>query len=375
MLLFDTMMGKKVDRAPSVPKIWIDLAANILNQDILEVFMDPGLPARIPIEAAKKCDCDGARIFLHPSRDVREENGIYVHYKNGKRLGVVDMMGGFATICDDPDKIDFSDPETMIGCGLFKSKEPFVKDHNDLKRIRIPSKDDFNNLFGAHVENAIKIAGDICCPIGWPGECCLQACIYMLGMEEALINLISNPSLIHELMDIMNERVITQAEFLIDKGIRVLRLGDSAANMNVISPEMWRTFIKPQFTRICRSIHSYCEEAKVYCHICGNVLPVIPDLIESGIDCIAPLDTLGNVTVAKAREIAGPDFMLMGGVNTLSFINKTPDEIVKEAEQCIKEGFTNGGHYAVGSGCIVPRTATVESLKALAIASHNMRVF
>ena len=33
MLLLDTMYGKKVPRAPSVPKIWIDLAANLLGRE------------------------------------------------------------------------------------------------------------------------------------------------------------------------------------------------------------------------------------------------------------------------------------------------------------------------------------------------------
>ena len=374
MLLLDAMNGKKIPRAPSVPKIYFDLAANILNRELIEVLRDPCLATNTVIEAAKECECDGARVFLFPRRDIREEQGAYVHYKNGKRLGMVDIKGGLATICDDPEKIDFSDPETMICCNFYNSKEPIINNQSDLRRFKIPSKNDYNDLFGSQVDNAVRIAGDTCCPIGWTGNSTLQFCIYMLGMEEALISLYSNPSLIHELMDIASEIIIIQAKFLIDKGIRVLRLGDSAANMSVISPEMWRIFIKPQFTRICSKIHSYCGEAKIYCHICGDVRPIIPDLIDTGLDCIAPLDPLGHVTVAGARKLAGDTFMLMGGVDTLSFINKTPDEIIKEAEQCIREGFTNGGHYAVGSGCVVPRDATAESLKALAIASRNMRV-
>ena len=374
MLLLDAMNGKKIQRAPSVPKIYFDLAANILNRELLDVLRNPALATNTVIEAAKECECDGARVFLFPKRDIKEEQGVYIHYKNGKRLGVVDLMGGLSTIYDDPNDIDFTDPETMICCNFFNSKEPIVSDHNDLKRFKIPSKADYDRIFGSQVEDAIKIAGDTCCPIGWAGNGPLQFCIYMLGMEEALMSLYSDPDLVHKLMDIAAEIIIVQAEFLIDKGIRVLRLGDSAANMSVISPEMWRIFIKPQFKKICGKIHEYCEEVKIYCHICGDILPVIPDLIESGIDCIACLDPLGNVTVEKARSIAGPDFMLMGGVNTLSFINKTPDEIVKEAEQCIREGFKDGRHYAVGSGCVIPRHATAESLKALTIASRNMQV-
>jgi len=64
----------------------------------------------------------------------------------------------------------------------------------------------------------------------------------------------------------------------------------------------------------------------------------------------------------------------MGGVNTLSFLNKTPEEVMREAERCIREGFVNQGDYIVGSGCVVPRTAKKETLKALARASRNLAV-
>jgi uroporphyrinogen-III decarboxylase len=372
MLLLDAINGKQIPRAPSVPKIYVDLAANLLNLDYIDIFNNPDLAVSSVIKAALQCQCDGARVFLFPKRDIRKEGDLYFHYKNGKKLGQVDIQGGFSTIYDDPRDIDFSDPETMICHNFFNSKTPIVTNSADLKKFKIPSIKDYNDLFGTHVDKAIKAAGDSCCPIGWAGNGTLQFCIYMLGMEDAMLSLYSDPALINGLMDIITEIIIIQAKFFIDRGIRVLRLGDSAANMKVISPKMWRAFIKPQFITICKAIHAYCPEAKIYCHICGDVRPVIPDIIESGVDCIACLDPLGNVTVAEARRIAGNNYMLMGGVDTLSFINKTPEEIVLEAERCIRDGLADNKYYALGSGCVVPRAAKPEALKALAIASHNL---
>lgn len=69
---------------------------------------------------------------------------------------------------------------------------------------------------------------------------------------------------------------------------------DSAGNMSLLSPAMWRKFIAPNLTYFCKEVHSYCPEAKIYCHICGNILPILEDLIETGLDCIAPLDPLGG---------------------------------------------------------------------------------
>jgi uroporphyrinogen-III decarboxylase len=197
----------------------------------------------------------------------------------------------------------------------------------------------------------------------------------MLGMENALMGMIENPKLIHALMEKGTELCIVQSKLMMDNGIRVLRINDSAANMTVISPQMWKEYIKPYFTAFCSAAHAYCKDALIYCHICGDIRPIVKDMIETGLDCIAPLDPLAGVTVGEIRRMIGDDYMLMGGVNTLSFINKTPDEIMEEAEACIKAGFVNNGHFAIGSGCVVPRAAKEDTLKALAKASRNLAVY
>ena len=53
------------------------------------------------------------------------------------------------------------------------------------------------------------------------------------------------------------------------------------------------------------------RDVKIYSHICGNVLPVIDDLVDAGIDCIGPLDPLGRLHreagARKGGEPRGPD--------------------------------------------------------------------
>jgi hypothetical protein len=372
MLLLDTMAGKEVNRAPSVPKIWIDLAANLLHRDYSIFFDNPGFATQTVIEAAIDCECDGARVFLFPNRDTRREGKDYYHYHKNKKLGRIDVDGGWATIFDDPDDIDFSDPMTMIPYHYFKSGKRIIKNTPMIKRLEIPSLQTFHNLYGEQVDESLKIAEDKICPIGDCNSGTLAFCVSMLGMEDALFCLYDEIEFIRALMEKGIQLCITQAKFMLDKGIRILRYNDSVANMTVISPDTWREFIKPNIREFCSQVHAYCPEAKIYCHICGDIRPIVKDIIETGLDCIAPLDPLGNFSVKDIRNIAGDTFMLMGGVNTLSFINQLPEKIMAEAERCIEEGFTNG-HYAVGSGCAVPRTASREALQALAKASKKMR--
>jgi uroporphyrinogen-III decarboxylase len=110
--------------------------------------------------------------------------------------------------------------------------------------------------------------------------------------------------------------------------------------------------------------------ALIYCHICGNVLPILEDLVETGLDCIGPLDPLGGFTPADARRRVGDRAALMGGVNTMTLANGTPDDVLAESRVCIEQAGQNGG-YILGSGCAIPRTASLENLTALSEAAHR----
>ncbi len=82
--------------------------------------------------------------------------------------------------------------------------------------------------------------------------------------------------------------------------------------MSVISPKMWRDFIFPHMKTVCTELHRYNPDVRVYCHICGNVLPIMEDLVETGLDCIGPLDPLGGFSCAAARAAVGDGIALDG---------------------------------------------------------------
>ncbi len=122
---------------------------------------------------------------------------------------------------------------------------------------------------------------------------------------------------------------------------------------------------------VCTELHQVCPGVRIYCHICGNVLPVIEDLVATGLDGIGPLDPLGGFTVAEARKRAGPDVTLLGGVNTMDFMRAGPEEIHAQALRCIREGQVGSSRYILSSGCALPRETRPENLLALRRASED----
>jgi uroporphyrinogen-III decarboxylase len=138
----------------------------------------------------------------------------------------------------------------------------------------------------------------------------------------------------------------------------------------VISPAHWREFVFPHMKEVCGELHAYDPEVRIYSHICGNILPIVEDLVKTGLDCIGPLDPLGKFTPAQVRERAGDSVALMGGVNALSFVDSEPEELMAEARDCI-EGAGQRGGYVLGSGCMVPPGSRRENLAALATAARR----
>ena len=55
----------------------------------------------------------------------------------------------------------------------------------------------------------------------------------------------------------------------------------------MISPDMWRSFFKPHYRRLFAEVHRWHMD--VVFHSCGNVLDLVEDLIEVGIDVLDPV--------------------------------------------------------------------------------------
>lgn len=373
---YTAISGGIPDRVPVIPKIWLDLAAKLMQIEAIEVIQDPLLALQMMAEAGIALGIDGVRQFHIPYRKISMENSNIYHVdKNGRQLGKIDMNGGWATHFDDAGEFKLDEPEMMIHYQYWTSKEPFVKDLNDVKKICVPDKTYYEEAgCGKNQRKIIEKVGEEITLIGDCGTATLAFCVCLRGMSNTILDLIDSPELVHAIMEKGTEIAIEKGKFNIDNGLKVLRLNDSVANMSVISPEFWRQYVFPHMKDVCDELHRYDPEVKIYCHICGNIMPVVEDIIKTGIDCIGPLDPLGGFSCGQVRDITGDRVALLGGVNTLSFINCPRKEIFKEAGRCIRQAGLKGG-YVLSSGCVVPRDAKEESLKALVDAANAYGIY
>lgn len=370
------LQNKPVDRVPVVPKIWVDFAANVTETDIRDIIQNPLVALRTIASAGKKLGFDAVRQFYFPEKIIVEEaNGdVFETDRSGRKIGKIDMQGGLSTHLFDSKDYRIDDPVTIAYGTSWTPPEPVVNTLEDAQAMAVPDAQVFDSLgWGKMQKMVLDEFEDDLSLIGDCGSATMSFYVSFRGINNAMMDLITEPELVHAMMQKGAEIAIAKGKYWLDNGIRVLRLNDSTGNMSLMSPSHWKEFVYPYMKTVCDELHRHNSQALIYCHICGSILPVMDLLVETGLDCIGPLDPLGGFTVAQAREAAGNKICLMGGVNTLDLLQKTPDEIRKEAAICIAGAGKDGG-YVLGSGCVVPPHSPVENLLALVLASKEHRI-
>ena len=374
--LYTALSNGVPDRVPVVPKIFVESAARLTGTPIIDVIQDPTIALRVVLEAGLLTGVDAVRQFHFPVRRIEKDgNQAFEVDNNGRRIGEIDLQGGLTTRLLDPAEFHLEDTWRMAYMQYWPAEEPYVRNLGDVKRMSIPSRSFYEQLgCGDRAREMIRLAGDRIAVIGDAISATLCFCVYFRGYQRSLLDLVEEPELLHAMMQKGVEYATERAKFSIDLGIKMIRLNDSTGNMCVISPAHWRQFIFPHMKEVCDELHRYDPEVRIYSHICGNVYPIIDDLIATGLDCIGPMDPLGRFTASQIRERAGDRIALMGGVNTLSFLADDPQQVIEEARACI-EGAGRHGGYVLGSGCMVPPGSKKENLKALVTAAERYGVY
>jgi uroporphyrinogen decarboxylase len=169
------------------------------------------------------------------------------------------------------------------------------------------------------------------------------------GLEQLMMDMISLPDFVEELLDrILYEWNLPIIDQQIALGIDGFYFADdwgSQTNL-MFSPKLWRRMIKPRLAVCYQRVKQ--KGLVVGQHSDGNVLDIMPDLIEIGMDVFNPVDpTVYDPNLLK--EKFGDKLTLYGGINvkqTLPF--GSPQEVRKEMlERSLQLG--QGGGYILQS--------------------------
>ncbi|MCI0493500.1 hypothetical protein L0Z72_00725, partial [candidate division KSB1 bacterium] len=170
--------------------------------------------------------------------------------------------------------------------------------------------------------------------IGCDVSPCLFEMIFRLrGMENAILDLADNLEVSNDLLQRSANFAIELSEKAIDRfELDWLWTGDDVGGQlaMIMSPQCWRDLIRPHLQKIFDVGKS--KGLWVAYHSCGAIRPIIPDLIDMGLDVLNPIQcNCPGMDPIELKKDFGKYLTFMGGVDTVDLLpNGTVVDVRRE---------------------------------------------
>lgn len=120
-----------------------------------------------------------------------------------------------------------------------------------------------------------------------------------------------------------------------------------------MSCEMYKEIIKP--AHIYTINYAKSVGLPVIMHSCGFVEPLLPDMIDAGIDCLQVIEIKAGMDLLKLNQLYGDKISFMGGIDVRALYSNDQSVIDKELEAkipTVKQGF----NFILHSDHSIPNT-------------------
>ena len=259
-----------------------------------------------------------------------------------------------------------------IGCELefpedniAHPKSPLLKEKSQLAGLKVPDpKKDGRLPYFLELCDRVSAGVRKTAAMGLGQSGPWNLAMHLRGAENLLIECITDPDFVHELMKYTTEVVRTVGDTLIEAGF-LPSLGEAFASCSLISPEIYRDFIKPCHKELRDYFKS--QKAPITLHICGYIDPIMEDVIDTGINFIS-LDAPSSLK--KMVDRSDGRLTIMGNVPTSLFATGTREEMEAAIKSCIETAAAGSG-YILSSGCEIPLNSTEDRVAHFFSYAHD----
>ncbi len=175
---------------------------------------------------------------------------------------------------------------------------------------------------------------------------------YLMGMEDLLMAVLSDPELVKALVDMSVKINLELAEEVAACGATIVYTGDDYAYTKgpLMSPKHFREFFYPGLQRVIRGF----KELGLYVikHTDGNIWPIMDMIIDSGIDCLDPIEPPA-MDLAEVKAKYGHRVALKGNVDCAQLMTfGSPEEVIEATKVALCKGMPGGGFILSSSNSI-----------------------
>ena len=194
---------------------------------------------------------------------------------------------------------------------------------------------------------------------------------HMAGTENVLVGMYEDPEWVMDMFDTYLTSSLDLCQRILDAGYEfdgIFWYDDMGyKNSTFFSPEMYRELLKPFHKRAVDWAHERGMTAEL--HSCGFIEPLIPDLVEIGVEMLNPLEVKAGMDPGKLKKLYGDKLAFHGGINAQLWDN--PELVRAEMERIIPI-MKEGGGYVFASDHSIPNSVSFETMKMISDLAHKL---
>ena len=177
-----------------------------------------------------------------------------------------------------------------------------------------------------------------------------QTACDLRGTAEFMMDMALNPDFAQALLD----RVTATIDGLLDgylaacgDAIDMIELpgDDYAANTNLlISPDMFRTYIRPALARLVATVKRHNPALKIMLHSDGLITSLLPEFIDLGIDVVHPLEPVPAMDLDAIKAEYGDQLAFLGSIDISHAMPGSVADVRAEVRRRIAQLAPGGGY-------------------------------
>ncbi len=177
---------------------------------------------------------------------------------------------------------------------------------------------------------------------------------YVRGMEDLFMDFAIRKEYAHHLISKIAESSLLFLDNMLTNygdGIDIVYMADDYCSQQgpLFSPQTFKEFVMPYLTRVVENTHSHGKKFLLHC--CGAIRPLLPMIIDAGIDMLEPIQIRAKgMDPEGLKRDFGKDLCFYGGVDLQDVLCKgSPSQVASEVKRLI-DILGAGGGYIIGPG-------------------------
>jgi len=252
----------------------------------------------------------------------------------------------------------------------------------DIERHQWPDMSDPQRISGLR-EQAVRFRGQgYGVVLKSPCAGILEMTQRLVGMEGCLVAMAQGETAIDTLFDKLLElklafwgMALQELADVIDVAAEFDDYGTQTSQL--ISPRMFRQQLKPRLKILFDTLRRLAPGVKRFFHSCGSIRPLIPDLIEIGVEILNPVHVraIGMEPVALKRDFGDALVFWGGGVDTQGVLPAGTARQVRDDVRRNVEALAPGGGYIFSPVHNVQADVPPENIVAMLEALREFGVY